>query len=192
MKSPTNKKIILASNSPRRRQLLKEIVPDFIIAESRDIDERYPKNLSVELVAPYLSQLKAESYADLIDSDKLLITADTVVILENQILGKPHSREDAIEMLQRMRDKSHFVITGVTIKTKERTETFSSKTVVYFDNLSDEEIETYVDYFRPYDKAGAYGIQEWVGCRGIKKIEGCFYNVMGLPLNLLYYHLSKF
>lgn len=192
MTNPTNKQIILASNSPRRRQLLRQIISDFEIAEPRDIEESYPPTLPVEDVAPYLSELKANAFSDLLKTDKLLITADTVVILEDKILGKPHSRDEAVEMLKKMRDKVHNVITGVTLKTKDKTITFCSKTAVHFDNLSDQEIESYVDEFQPYDKAGAYGIQEWIGCRGIKEIEGCFYNVMGLPLNLLYKQLSDF
>ena len=192
MKSPTNKKIILASNSPRRRQLLKEIIPEFSIAQSRDIDENYPSDMPVMEVAPYLSKVKAECYSDLVEKDTILITADTVVILDGRILGKPHSISEAVEMLKEMRGKEHLVVTGVTLKSEEKTETFASVTKVCFDQLSDDEIFAYVEEFKPFDKAGAYGIQEWIGCRAINGIQGCFYNVMGLPLNLLYSHLLLF
>lgn len=192
MKSPVNKDIILASNSPRRRQLLKEIVPSFAIAPSRDVNEVYSEDMSPEEVAPFLSRVKANAYSDLIDENTILITADTVVILEGKILGKPHSESEAIEMLREMVGKEHLVITGVTLKSIGKTETFSNITKVVFDEIPDEQIIEYVREFKPFDKAGSYGIQEWVGCRGIKAIEGCFYNVMGLPLNDLYNHLSKF
>lgn len=192
MKTPTLKKIILASGSPRRRQLLKEIVPEFSIAPSRDINEEYPQSIPVEEVAPYLSQLKVEAYRDLVSDDSLVITADTVVILDDMILGKPGDRESAIAMLHNLSGRSHRVITGVTIAGAEKTITFANETLVHFDALSDQEIACYVDDFQPYDKAGAYGIQEWIGARGILRIEGCFYNVMGLPLNDLYNHLKAF
>ena len=191
MKCPTDKKVILASNSPRRRQLLSGIVPEFSIAESRDINEQYPDSLPAEQVAPFLSQLKAEGYSDLIDNQSVLITADTVVILDNQILGKPASEDDAVHMLSRLSGRTHKVITGVTLKTTEKTHTFSSSTLVDFDVLDEDEIRRYVREFKPFDKAGSYGIQEWIGYRAIKKIDGCFYNVMGLPLNRLYTELKK-
>lgn len=186
MKSPTDRHIVLASNSPRRRALLKEIVPDFEIAPSRQVDESYPDDLNVFEVAPYLSRKKAEAYGDLTGEDTVVVTADTVVIIDGRILGKPRDAHDACRMLRQLSGREHVVVTGVTVKSKDKTETFSCRTSVFFDNISDDEISDYVAEFNPLDKAGSYGIQEWIGCRGIKKIEGCFYNVMGLPLNMLY------
>lgn len=192
MKNPTSKKVILASNSPRRRQLLAGILTDFEIAEPRDIDESYPETLPVNEVAAYLSRLKAEAYRDLLQSDNMIITADTVVVLNGKILGKPHNTDEAYEMLKGLSGNNHIVITGVTLKSAEKTTTFSSITKVTFDEIEDRDIYAYIEEFRPFDKAGSYGIQEWIGYRGIKKIEGCYYNVMGLPLNDLYNHLRAF
>lgn len=192
MKSPIDKNIILASNSPRRRQLLREIIPDFEIAPAREIDEVYPSNLPVTDIALYLSRLKAEAYSDLLNHQTILITADTVVIADGQLLGKPHSEEEAIEMLKKISGVPHQVVTGVTIKSTAETETFGCTTTVYFDHIPEDDIIEYVREYKPYDKAGSYGIQEWIGCRGITRIEGCFYNVMGLPLNSLYEHLVRF
>lgn len=189
MKNPDKRRIILASNSPRRRQLLAEIVPQFETAPNRDIDEQYPASIELEEVAPYLSNIKAEAYKDLVDEESVLITADTVVIIDNKILGKPRTPDEALEMLKSLSGREHKVVTGVTLKTPDATDTFSCTTLVFFDKLSDEEIKAYIEEFKPFDKAGSYGIQEWIGCRGIKKIDGCFYNVMGLPLNMLYNHL---
>ena len=142
-------------------------------------------------MAPYISLKKANGYSDLINDENVLVTADTVVIINNKILGKPKNRQEAFQMLKQLSGNKHNVITGVTLKTKDKTETFSCDTLVEFDNLSDEEIWNYVDEYRPFDKAGSYGIQEWIGFRAIKKINGCFYNVMGLPLNLLHQHLKN-
>ena len=192
MKSPASKRIVLASNSPRRRQLLKEIVDDFDIAESREIEETYPENLPAEKVPAYLSRLKAEAFSDLIGSDNILMTADTVVILNGKILGKPHNEEEAVRMLLSLSGREHIVITGVTLKSSEKTDTFSCRTSVHFDEISEDEIRQYVAEFKPFDKAGSYGIQEWIGCRGISAINGCFYNVMGLPVSMIYNHLQSF
>jgi len=179
--------IILASASPRRHELLKMIVEDFTIAHGREVDEVYPADLPKEKVPVYLSQLKASAYlSDLKDADDLLITADTVVILDNKILGKPHSRREAIGMLSEMQGKTHTVVTGVTVSTLNRSTSFSQMTEVDFDELTQDEIEYYVDKFKPYDKAGAYGIQEWIGAAAIIGIRGSFYNVMGLPIHALY------
>ena len=192
MKSPVDKHIVLASNSPRRRQLLGHIIPEFDIAPARDIDETYPEDLDALEVAPYVSLKKAEGYADLVDKDTLLITADTVVIIDNQILGKPRSAEQALQMLKTLSGRMHRVVTGVTLKSVEKALTFSNVTEVYFDDMTDDELMRYIDEFKPFDKAGSYGIQEWIGCRGIKGVKGCFYNVMGLPMNDLYNHLNLF
>lgn len=192
MESPTKLRVVLASNSPRRRQLLRYVLDDFDIAEPRDIDETYPIGLSPEEIAPYISRVKARGYGDLATEGRLVLTADTVVILDNKILGKPHSETEAVEMLRRLSGRTHRVITGVTLHSADRVETFAETTKVHFGPLSDSEIAQYVAQYKPYDKAGAYGIQEWVGCVGIRGVEGCFYNVMGLPLNMLYEHLRRF
>lgn len=192
MQSPTKLRVVLASNSPRRRQLLRYILEDFDIAEPRDIDETYPANLAPEEIAPYISCVKARGYGDLATEGRLVLTADTVVILDNEILGKPHSEAEAVEMLHRLSERTHKVVTGVTLHSPDRVETFAEITRVHFGSLNDSEIEQYVAQYKPFDKAGAYGIQEWVGCAGIRGIEGCFYNVMGLPLNTLYNRLRTF
>lgn len=189
MKSPIEKKVILASSSPRRRELLKYIVPQFEIAPSREIDESYPTELSVYEVPTYLSRKKLECYKDLLDKDTVIITADTVVINNGEILGKPKDEESAIEMLTSLAGHTHSVVTGVSLMTKEQTVSFSEKTDVTFSNVSSEDIRAYVSEYRPYDKAGAYGIQEWIGCVAISAINGCYYNVVGLPLHTLFVHL---
>lgn len=187
-----NYKILLASASPRRRELLSQIYPDFEIAPSIEVDEVYPSSMPAVDVAPHLSQLKANAYKSLITDNQLIITADTVVINNNVVLGKPSSKSDAIEMLKVLSGKSHNVITGVTITTASRQTTFSVNTEVEFSTLELKEISWYVDKYMPLDKAGAYGIQEWIGCIGVKKINGSFYNVMGLPLHKLYNELKSF
>lgn len=188
----TSKKILLASNSPRRRELLGLIQPSFKIAHLHDIDESYPASLPLRDIPTYLSLLKAKSYKDEIDDDEILVTADTVVICEDKVLGKPKAFDDAIAMLKLLRDRTHIVVTGVTLSSSDHTDTFSETTEVTFGHLSDDEISDYVLSFRPFDKAGSYGIQEWIGCVGITGIKGCFYNVMGLPLHSLYIHLRQF
>ena len=187
-----DKKVVLASGSPRRRELLAYIIPYFSIADNRDVKESYPADLDPVRVPEYLSQLKASAYTDLLQPDELLITADTVVILDNEILGKPRDNADACRMLGLLSDKVHTVVTGVTLTAPDRTVTFSERTSVEFGHLGTEEIRDYVELYRPLDKAGAYGIQEWAGAAAIKKIEGCYYNVMGLPLHALYTHLKDF
>ena len=189
---PTKAKVLLASNSPRRRQLLSMIVPDYAIAQMHDIDETYPATLQAEKVPEYLSQLKAKAYAHQLTADEIILTADTVVISEGGILGKPHSHKEAVEMLTSLMEKTHTVVTGVTLTSTSNTTTFSEKTEVTFGSLTAEEIEAYVNDFAPMDKAGAYGIQEWIGCAAITGIKGCFFNVMGLPMNSLYRHLKAF
>ncbi len=187
-----NIKILLASGSPRRRELLAMIAPDFTVAPSRDVDESYPSDMPAEEVAVYLSGVKAEAYKDLLADDEIIITADTVVIIDDRILGKPADRDDAIAMLKSLSGRRHKVVTGVTVTTKDRSISFDETTAVEFALLSDDEINHYIDTFKPYDKAGAYGIQEWIGAVGIKGIEGCYYNVMGLPVHTLYHRLKKF
>lgn len=185
-------KIILASASPRRHELLKMIVPEFTVTTGREVEEIYPDSLPKEEVPIFLSQLKASAYRDDLKQDELLITADTVVILDDKILGKPHSREEAISMLSDMQNKTHKVVTGVTVTTTTNTTSFSQMTEVDFDRLTSDEIEYYVDKYKPYDKAGAYGIQEWIGAAAIIGIRGSFYNVMGLPVHALYKVLKDY
>ena len=189
-----DKSVLLASGSPRRRELLHLIVPEFGIAEPREIDEKYPSGLAPEEVPVYLSRLKASAYRDELHKNEVLITADTVVILDGCILGKPHSKDEARDVLRRLCGRTHTVVTGVTLTSLEgkNSDSFSEHTRVTFSELSDSEIDEYVERYRPLDKAGAYGIQEWFGAAGIRGIDGCFYNVMGLPLHALYSHLRHF
>lgn len=188
----TKMKILLASNSPRRRELLKLLVSDFAIAESREVDETFPKDMPLPEVPKYLSRIKAEAYKDCLVPDEVIITADTVVINKGKLMGKPKDIPDAIDMLNSLMGHTHTVVTGVTLTSSEKTETFSESTEVTFGFLGQQEIENYVNNYRPLDKAGAYGIQEWIGAAAIQGIHGCFYNVMGLPLHTLYLHLKNF
>lgn len=194
--SPTlrSKSILLASNSPRRRELLGMILPAFDIVTSKNVKETYPADLAPAEVPAYLSRLKAEAYKDILQPDGLIVTADTVVILDGRILGKPKDAREAEQMLARLQGNTHTVVTGVTLTSLEGLgqDTFSVATDVTFGPLSAEEISTYVELYRPMDKAGGYGIQEWVGGAAIERINGCFYNVMGLPLHALYQHLKEF
>jgi len=179
-----SKKIILASQSPRRQQLLGEIVESFEI-KVKPVDEVCPDHLKREQIAEYLSELKSNAFGDLAENE-ILITSDTIVCLGNKTLGKPQSREGAIEMLTELSGKTHTVFTGVTVRDFQKLITFHDATHVTFHELSKEELIYYVDKCAPFDKAGSYGIQEWMGYVGISKMEGEFYNVMGLPLHKLY------
>jgi len=186
-------KVLLASNSPRRRRLLQMILPSFEIADNIDINETYPVDLKPEDVPSYIAVLKAKAHDDLLEDNELMITADTVVILDGHIYGKPHSREDAIDMIGRLAGRTHLVVTGVALSAKgHERDVFSETTAVHFADLSRTQIEEYVDRYRPFDKAGAYGVQEWIGAVGIRGIDGCYYNVMGLPLHTLYSHLAAY
>lgn len=185
-------KLILASQSPRRRDLMTGCELDFELGENYYVDETFPEDLTATEVPCHIAKTKSASYPKLLEEDEILITADTVVILGEEILGKPKDREEAIEMLSRLSGEKHSVVTGVVIRNKEHTELFSVKTDVWFRKLQLKEIEHYVDNYQPYDKAGAYGIQEWIGYIGIGRIEGSFYNVMGLPIQSLYVNLEKF
>lgn len=189
--SPTSYRVLLASQSPRRRQLLGMIVPTFEVVNI-DADEVYPSSLSAVDVPSYLSRLKSDAYHVEQKPDELLITADTVVIHKGEILGKPCNEDDACRMLVSLSSDEHIVVTGVTLTTAGRRETFSETTYVRFGALSDRQIRDYVRTFMPLDKAGAYGIQEWIGAVAIEGIRGCFYNVMGLPLHALYRHIRDF
>lgn len=181
-------KIILASNSPRRKELLKQLGLDFEVRVMKGIDETYPSELPSKDVAEYIASKKSSAYS--ISSDELLLTADTVVVVGEDILGKPHGREDACRMLREISGKTHHVITGVCIRTDSKQSRFSVSTDVRFKKLSDDEIDFYIGHFKPYDKAGAYGIQEWIGLVGVESISGSFYNVMGLPVQRIYEELT--
>lgn len=180
-------RLILASGSPRRRELLGMLGVEFDVEVPRDVEETYPDSLSPHQVPAYLSQLKSRAYARTYGmSGKVVVTSDTIVICRGEILGKPTGPDDARRMLHELSGLSHTVVTGVTVAWDGGSVTESASTEVDFAPLTDFEIDAYVDRFRPFDKAGAYGIQEWIGCIGVKGIRGSFYNVMGLPLHLLY------
>ncbi|MCH2235484.1 MAG: Maf family nucleotide pyrophosphatase [Crocinitomicaceae bacterium] len=183
--------IILGSKSPRRVELLKGLDIDF---SSRvvETDEVYPSDLSPIDVPSYLALEKANAQEDLLQEDELLITADTIVLVEGIILEKPKSKEEAIQMIRALSGRTHTVITGVCLKTKSDTYTFSDETNVTFIDLLDTEIDYYISKYKPYDKAGSYGVQEWIGYIGIEKMEGSYYNVMGLPVQKLYAELKRF
>ncbi len=185
----TNKKIILASKSPRRQELLKGLGLSFKI-KTKEINEDFPNSIDNSDVAAFLAKKKAESFA--LSNDEIIITSDTTVLLTNRILNKPQNTEEALRMLQRLSGKTHEVCTGVCIKSIEKEIIFSEFTSVTFKLLSLDEIEYYIKHFQPYDKAGSYGIQEWIGFIGVEKIEGCYYNVMGLPISKLYQKLLEF
>ena len=165
---------------------------EFSLAGDYEVVEEYPRDLPADEVAAFLSRLKSEAYPEPLGGKDILITADTVVIADGRILGKPAGRETALDMLRSLSGRSHSVITGVTLRNGSRSRTFDSRTKVFFKQLSDEEIDYYVDRYRPYDKAGAYGIQEWIGYVAIERIEGSFYNVMGLPVQKLLTELEIF
>lgn len=186
-----NYKVLLGSNSPRRRELLTMMDIPFEVVKF-DVDESYPANLPATEVPLYLSKLKSEAYRPKLKDGQLLITADTVVICDGKILGKPSDERQAVEMLKTLSGRHHKVVTGVTIATPSSTESFSETTEVEFDNIADDDIKYYVSKYHPLDKAGAYGIQEWIGTVGIKGINGCYYNVMGLPTTLLHRRLPRF
>lgn len=183
--------VVLASKSPRRQELLKGMGVKFVTL-TKETREDYPE-MPFEKVPEYLSRQKSLAFADdELPEGFLLITADTVVIAENEILGKPKDRADAIRMMHILSGKSHHVVTGVTVRSKDKIETFSANSEVTFAPLDKEEMAYYVDQYKPYDKAGAYGIQEWIGYVGISGLQGSFYNVMGLPTRMLYQTLKNF
>ena len=182
--------VVLASGSPRRRELLAALGIKFRVEVREGIEEMSPVGMPVMQIAEHLSRVKAHAYNP--TDNQLIITADTVVIEGGEVLGKPADAAEARRMLRRLGGKVHSVITGVTVKTADRTQSFSAQTQVEFDDLTDEEIDYYVEKYNPLDKAGAYGIQEWIGYIGVRSIEGSFYNVMGLPIQRLYSLLKIF
>ena len=179
-------KIILASNSPRRKELLAGIDIPFEVRVIDGIDESYPDTLPTKDIAEYISKKKSAAYRQTMTSDELVITADTIVVLGLQVMGKPKDANEACSMLRQLSGQTHQVITGVTLTTTERQISFSVETDVTFKVLSDEEIEYYVSHYRPFDKAGAYGIQEWIGHIGVTGMSGSYFNVMGLPVQRIY------
>ena len=183
--------IILASKSPRRQDLLSQLGLQFEI-RTKETEEVYPDHLVREEVAVYLAELKARAFESELQDNDLLITSDTIVCVDDAILNKPKDREEAVRMLQLLSNRTHEVITGVCLMHKGKLNTFFSETAVYFKALETEEIDYYIDTYKPYDKAGAYGIQEWIGFIGIDKIEGSYFNVMGLPVKRLYEELRKY
>ena len=185
-------RLLLASQSPRRRELMTGCGLPYELAPKYDCEEIYPADFPAEEVPLYLSQLKSRAYPEPLANGDILLTADTVVVLDGEVLGKPHGREDAVGMLRRLSERRHTVVSGVTLRNAERMHTFEARTSVWFRTLSDEEIEYYIDTYRPFDKAGSYGIQEWIGYAAIERIEGSFYNVMGLPIQKVYVELDKF
>lgn len=185
-------KIILASNSPRRKELLAGIDVQFEVRVIQDIDESYPADLPTKDIAEYISHKKAAVYQQQMAPDELIITADTIVVLGNEVMGKPHDEADARRMLRELSGQTHQVITGVTLTTIQKQVSFSVETDVTFKALSDSEIDYYVSHYKPFDKAGAYGIQEWIGHIGVTALQGSYFNVMGLPVQRIYEALRQF
>ena len=183
--------IILGSNSPRRKELLAALGFEFTTLNP-DIDESFSDEIPVEKVAEYLAEQKAKALENQIQKDDLLICSDTVVIINNEILGKPTDAQNAFEILRQLSGNTHKVITGVALKSINKTTIFSAETIVSFTDLSDEKIRFYIENFQPFDKAGSYGIQDWIGLIGVKKIEGSYTNVMGLPTCELYEAILNF
>lgn len=183
--------IILASNSPRRKDLLSRLGIEFKIMTLFGIDESYPKGLSAEDIALHIASKKAEAYKHLINDNKLIITADTIVIVDDKVLGKPHDAEEAAQMLRSLSGREHTVVTAVTLSTKDKTMKEAVTTKVTFAPLSEEEIDFYIVNYLPFDKAGGYGIQEWIGLVAVERIEGSFFNVIGLPVQRLYKMLQS-
>jgi len=191
MKDLKKHNLILASKSPRRQYLMKELGLDFEV-HTKEVDESFPENLKAQEIPLYLCQKKADAFDEELTDNTIVITADTIVWIDNQVLNKPENFDDAVRMLKLLSGKKHEVYTGVCLRSKLKTKTFYALTSVYFKELSQEEIEYYINNFNPYDKAGAYGAQEWIGYIAVEKIEGSYFNVMGLPVRELYEELLKF
>ncbi len=186
------KSIILGSNSPRRKELLAGLGIDFIVDTGNTFEEVYDAGTPHERIPEVLSEGKSYGFHRPLEEGEILITSDTLVLCEDRVMGKPRSREDAIDMLRFLSGRGHKVITAITLRDKHNCKTSSDTANVYFKELSDSEIEYYIDNFKPFDKAGAYGIQEWIGYIGIGKIEGSFFTIMGLPVHLVYNELLNF
>ena len=183
-------KIILSSNSPRRKELLAGLGVDFEVMGLKGVDERYPDDIPLNEVPLYIAIEKASAYT--VAKDELVVTADTVVIVDNEILGKPKDRAEAYGMLRKISGKTHQVVTGVCLTTIDDQRSFTVTTDVEFKELSDNEIYYYIDKYRPFDKAGAYGIQEWIGYVGVLSLKGSYYNVMGLPVQRIYEEFTSY
>lgn len=183
-------KVILASNSPRRKELLSGLGIDYEVRTLPDVDESYPESLQGADIPLYISKEKADAYRALLQSGELMITADTIVWLDGRVLGKPKDREDALQMLRDMSGRTHEVFTGVCITTTDWQRSFAAQTEVRFAQLTEEEITYYVDRYQPMDKAGSYGVQEWIGFIGVENISGSYFNIMGLPVQRLYRELK--
>lgn len=186
------KKIILGSNSPRRKELLGGLDIDFQVDTRNTFEEVYDPSTPQEQIPEVLSEGKSYGFHRPLADDEILITSDTLVLCGDRVMGKPRSREEAIDMIRFLSDRNHKVITAITLRNKERCQTLSDTALVHFKALADSEIEYYVDTYKPFDKAGAYGIQEWIGYMGIDKIEGSYFTIMGLPVHLVYQELVKF
>lgn len=186
-----NYKVILASNSPRRKELLSGLGISYEVRTLPDVDESYPDTLSGADIPLYIAREKADAYRALMKPDELMITADTIVWQDGQVLGKPAGREDALRMLRAMSGRTHEVFTGVCITTLQWQRSFAAQTEVRFAQLDEEEISYYVDNYAPMDKAGAYGVQEWIGFIGVEYISGSYFNIMGLPVQRLYKELKE-
>lgn len=186
------RRVILASGSPRRRQLLGGLEIDFTVRLIDGIDETYPDGMAMAEIPQYISRRKAEAYVPTMASDEIIITADTIVWADGEVLGKPHTPDEAVSMLRRLSGRTHQVVTGVTVLSADRRETFACVTDVTFDTLSEAEMQHYVADYKPLDKAGAYGIQEYIGYIGVTGISGSYFNVMGLPVQKLYRVLLTF
>ena len=186
------KKIILASNSPRRRELLAGLDISFEVKVIPGIDESYPEDLPAVEVPQYISKAKADAYLGMIDDDTMVITADTVVVLDDEILGKPVDDDDARRILHKLSGKTHQVITGVCLTSLDKQRVFAVTTGVTFKQFTEQEIDYYVSHYHPLDKAGAYGIQEWIGHIGVTALNGSYFNVMGLPVQRIYMEMQDF
>jgi len=187
-----DKKVILASNSPRRRELLAGLDVEFTVDTRNNFEEKFPEDMPHSEVPAAMSLGKSLGFWRELEEGEILITSDTMVLLDSLIMGKPHSRDEALEMLRSLSGRTHEVITAVTVRDRNRCETVSDTTVVTFRDLTEAEIEYYVDTCKPFDKAGAYGIQEWIGYAACTSITGSFYNVMGFPVHKVYDELIKF
>ena len=186
-----NRRLILASNSPRRKELLEKLDLDFTV-RVKEVAEDFPENLRREEIAEYLANRKAEAYQPDMQPDEIILTADTIVCLEDQVLNKPADEAEAYRMLTLLSGRQHTVITGVCLLSRDKKVLFHDATQVYFKSLSETEINYYLEHYAPYDKAGAYGAQDWLGLIAIERLEGSFYNVMGLPVHAIYAELLEF
>lgn len=192
MMDTKGKKIILGSNSPRRKELLGGLDIEFTVDTGNTFEEIYDPATPHERIPEVLSEGKSYGFHRTLEANEILITSDTLVLCGERVMGKPHSREEAIDMLRCLSGREHKVITAITLRDCDRSTTTSDTAVVYFKELTDNEIEYYIDQYKPFDKAGAYGIQEWIGYAGIGRIEGSYFTIMGLPVHLVYKELLNF